>query len=61
MEQIEKSDLAQVQVQQVQVVGRDRRGDMFAAMPIILDNGKKTLAVVGPYPCHSHGLIARDK
>lgn len=54
MEQMTKNNLAQV-------VGRDWRGNMFTAMPVILDNGKKTLAVVGPYPCHDHGLIARDK
>lgn len=54
MEQIKKNDLAQV-------MGRDWRGNMFTAVPVVLDNGKKTLAVVGPYPCHNHGIIARDK
>lgn len=45
----------------VQVIGRDWRGNMFTAMPVILDNGKKTLVVVGPYPCHNQGIVARDK
>lgn len=46
----------------VRVIGHDWRGDTFAAVPVILDNGKKTLAVVGPFgPCHNQGIIARDK
>ena len=34
----------------VRVIGHDWRGDTFAAVPVILDNGKKTLAVVGGTP-----------